>query len=52
MVEEALAEAGASGEQEITINLTTLLDGEVLYKNQERVKARRGRRVVGNPALL
>lgn len=52
MVEEALAETGASGEQEITINLTTLLDGEVLYKNQERVKARRGRRVVGNPALL
>ena len=52
MVEEALAEAGASGEQEITINLTTLLDGEVVYKNQERIKARRGRRVVGNPALL
>ena len=52
MVEEALAEAGASGEQEITINLTTLLDGEVVYKNQERIVARRGRRVVGNPALL
>lgn len=52
MVAEALSEAGVLGEQDITLNVTALLDGEVLYKNQEIIKSRRGRRVVGNPALL
>lgn len=38
----ALAESGHNGSGEIVINNVLTLDGEVVYRNQERIKTKRG----------
>ncbi len=41
-VKQALAEDGGGSEKEIIIENVTVLDGEVIYKNQKKVKASSG----------
>ena len=49
----ALAESEESGGKgDIVLDITQNLDGEVLYKNQLRIKRKRGYEVVQNPAVI
>ena len=47
----ALSESGYSGDGDIVINNTFELDGDVIYRNQERVKAKRGTTTILNGAF-
>ena len=47
----ALAESGHNGSGEIVINNVLTLDGEVVYRNQERIKTKRGTATVLNGAF-
>lgn len=48
---EVLAEVGGGGERDTVINLTAQLDGEVIYRNQLRIGAKKGFPVGLNPAF-
>lgn len=51
-IKQALSEVLASKNgEEIILNISVPLDGEIIYRNQMKIKRRRGREVVGNPAF-
>lgn len=52
MVMEGIAAMGMTDDQDININLTIPLDGEVMYKGMIKVKRQRGRELIANPSLV
>ena len=54
-IKQALAEVMdqvGDGGGDININLTVPLDGEVIYKNQIKIKRKRGRDLIADPSLV
>lgn len=54
-IKQALAEVMAQvgdGGGDININLTVPLDGDVIYKNQIKIKRKRGRDLIAEPSLV
>ena len=45
-IKQALIEAMGETNGEVSVNITTLLDGEVIYNKIEKVKTRRGTRLI------
>ena len=51
-IKQALSEVMDSSTQSINLDISATLDGDVIYRNQQRVAARKGRRLSSNPIFV